>query len=140
MKYGLTVHTLLSYPLLLAPLCMVLCPNKSGELSRETPRPRREGTIMELIDIEKWCEACYTEPAEKLLIASGRVILGWYCDPCGEIVEERTMERVEEHTTRRNQYRARCHFNENGNRQCLLDDETRNLLGGGYNERNTSCQ
>ena len=70
---------------------------------------------MELIDIEEWCKECDDTFADKILVDQDFSILGWYCDPCGA--------RVKERLTERRKPRARCRFNENSNRQCLLDDK-----------------
>ena len=69
---------------------------------------------LELIQIDEWCDSCGDTVANKLLINDKGTILGWYCDPCGE----RELAAAKE----RNKPRAICHFNENSNRQCLLDD------------------
>ncbi len=69
---------------------------------------------MELIDIEKCCGVCSDGPADKVLVDRDGKIIGWYCDPCGATAKKFLEERRKP--------RARCHFNENSNRQCLLDD------------------
>ncbi len=66
-----------------------------------------------LIDVEEWCCECSGAIADKVLIDDDGMILGFYCDACGATA----MEQIKE----RRKPRARCHFNENSNRQCLLD-------------------
>ncbi len=68
--------------------------------------------MLELVNIAGWCDACQNALATKLLIDHGGTILGWYCGPCGA----KELAAAEE----RRKPRARCHFNESSNRQCLL--------------------
>lgn len=70
--------------------------------------------MLQLIGTEEWCESCRAETADVVLIGGDDAILGWYCGPCGE----RELEIAKE----RRKPRAGCHFNENSNRQCMLDD------------------
>ncbi len=70
---------------------------------------------MELVDVEEWCCDCSDAMADKVLVDDDGTILGWYCDPCGE----QELKRIKE----RRWLDARCHFNENSNRQCMLKDK-----------------
>ena len=60
---------------------------------------------MELIDAKEWCCDCSDVTADKVLVD----------DPCGEQELKRSEERKKP--------RARFHFNENGNRQCVLSNQ-----------------
>ena len=70
---------------------------------------------MELISIKEWCEKCTEKKADNVLVDNDDTIFGWYCKWCGA--------RVKERLTEHRKPRAHCHFNENSNRQCLLDDK-----------------
>lgn len=70
---------------------------------------------LELIDTDKWCARVHGAAATKVLIDDDGTILGWYCDPCGATELAAVKERRKPP--------ARCTFQRNSNRQCMLEPD-----------------